>query len=557
MAGRSVLALAVLAASAAGLLAQPPGSPAPAPPSLPEANPGGAPVPAPTPPTVPQATGLPLPELGGAVVAQPGGTVPPNGPPVAAEQLVVMGGRGGRGQPPRPPLHIPPTAKPADLLPTPPPAAPAGPVLTDDLAKVPEVAFADRPAKDAPDPATAAAHQLAKIAHLNAKKTDAFMAALIANRPDLAGLPFVMGDDCRSAGERARQFAAAVALVQQARGGQVLSQVQLEALVAATTSGAPAPAPAQVVPPPAPVPTGGFWARYRTLCDQADVAGGKVDRGTAEHIAVARMAALTQMLAADPAEVRVGLVKYLAGVTHAEATRHLARMAIFSLEDDVRLAAVDALKVRREKDYTDILVKGLSYPWPAVARRAADAITRLDRKDLVPALVAVLDGTDPRLPKTTGRGTFVRELVKVNHHRNCMMCHPSGQPGQVPDTAITAEVPVQGQPLPSPSQGYGRSAADLMVRIDVTYLRPDFSATLTVPDAHPWPDAQRFDFVVRERELSAAESDAFEAKLAITEPGVVSPYHKAALAALRELTGKDAAPTAAAWRELLKLPRTD
>jgi hypothetical protein len=32
---------------------------------------------------------------------------------------------------------------------------------------------------------------------------------------------------------------------------------------------------------------------------------------------------------------------------------------------------------------------------------------------------------------------------------------------------------------------------------------------------------------------------------------VLSPYHKAAVGALRELTGKDAAPTAEAWRKLL------
>ncbi|MBX9582993.1 MAG: HEAT repeat domain-containing protein, partial [Gemmataceae bacterium] len=499
------------------------------------------PAPQPAAPGLPQALGAPT----------------PNGPPVAAEQVIVFGGRAMTA--PRFPLHIPPTAKAVDLLPAPPKAAPAGPALTDDLTKVPEVAFAEQPDKavDVAKRTEAAAHQLAKIAHLNAKKTDAFMTALLENRSDLAGLPFVMGDDCRTAGERARQFAAAVALVQQARGGQ--GQIGLGNFVVLTGSGiqppaVPAPAPAQA--PPA-APTGGFWDRFRALCDQQDAAGGKVDRGTAEHIALARIAALTQMLAADPAEVRAGLVKYLAGVSHVEATKHLARMAIFSPDDDVRLAAVDALKVRRERDYTDILVKGLSYPWPAVARRAADAVARLDRKDLVPELVAVLDSTDPRLPKTTGRGTFVRELVKLNHHRNCMMCHPSGQPGQVPDAAITAEVPVQGQSLPTPAQGYNRSSPDLMIRVDVTYLRTDFSATLTVPDAHPWPDAQRFDFVVRERELSAAESDAFEAKLAITEPGVVSPYHQAALAALREITGKDAAPTAAAWRELLKQKRTD
>jgi len=35
---------------------------------------------------------------------------------------------------------------------------------------------------------------------------------------------------------------------------------------------------------------------------------------------------------------------------------------------------------------------------------------------------------------------------------------------------------------------------------------------------------------------------------------VLSPYHRAALAALRELTGRDTAPTAEAWRLLLKLP---
>jgi hypothetical protein len=34
---------------------------------------------------------------------------------------------------------------------------------------------------------------------------------------------------------------------------------------------------------------------------------------------------------------------------------------------------------------------------------------------------------------------------------------------------------------------------------------------------------------------------------------VVTPYQKAALAALRDLTGKDTTPTAEAWRKLLKL----
>ena len=42
--------------------------------------------------------------------------------------------------------------------------------------------------------------------------------------------------------------------------------------------------------------------------------------------------------------------------------------------------------------------------------------------------------------------------------------------------------------------------------------------------------------------------------LAAGEPGTPSPYQRAALAALRDLTGRDAAPTAEAWRKLLDLP---
>ena len=70
-------------------------------------------------------------------------------------------------------------------------------------------------------------------------------------------------------------------------------------------------------------------------------------------------------------------------------------------------------------------------------------------------------------------------------------------------------------------------------------------------DAHPWPEMQRFDFFVRERKLTAGEAAEYRDKLTPKEEGVLSPYHKAAVAALREMTGKDAAPTAAAWRKLL------
>ena len=64
---------------------------------------------------------------------------------------------------------------------------------------------------------------------------------------------------------------------------------------------------------------------------------------------------------------------------------------------------------------------------------------------------------------------------------------------------------------------------------------------------------QRFDFLVRTRGLTEDEATARE-KMVASEPGRPSPYHRAVLAALRDLTGRDAAPTAEAWRQLLNLP---
>ena len=105
-------------------------------------------------------------------------------------------------------------------------------------------------------------------------------------------------------------------------------------------------------------------------------------------------------------------------------------------------------------------------------------------------------------------------------------------------------------PLPSPSEGYSNSIPDILVRLDVTYLRQDFSLLQPVADAHPWPEMQRFDFLVRTRVLTPKEADA----LPTPKKGVLSPYQRVTLAALRELTGRDAAPTPEAWRQLLDLP---
>jgi len=261
-------------------------------------------------------------------------------------------------------------------------------------------------------------------------------------------------------------------------------------------------------------------------------------------------------------EMHPGLVKYLSTLSHVEAAQALARLAIFSGDEDVRQAAIETLKVRRARDYTAILVEGLRYPWPAVARRAAETIAKLERRDLLPQLLDVLEQADPRAPviqEVKGkRVSVVRELARVNHHRSCLLCHAPGNTGDVPADTIRMEVPVPGQPLDDAWEKCRKKKKaeirpDIFVRIDVTYLRQDFSALLPVADAHPWPEMQRFDFLVRSRELTDEEARTYREKLTKREPGKFSPYERAALAALRELTGRDTEPTPQAWRRLLKL----
>lgn len=489
-------------------------------------------------------------------------------------------------------FHIDPNSKLSDLLPTPPKATRiAGPLLGNDLSRVPEVRF------EAPQDAVnelalkLIAHQMAKINHLNNKKTDGFMEALRNERPDLVGLPFAMGDACRTKGERSKQFALAVAMVRQA----LQPEVRIQGRIRGETPPAPVrpivglaqPEPSIEPGPksePQPLPPAGenllgstvvffngrtiradippiapdtFWEQYQTLCSQQDKQQAQARPQQRETITLARIAALTQILL-PMAEMHTRFAKYLSAVSHPEATRTLARLAIFSSEADARKAALDALKVRRERDYTDILLNGLRYPLPAVARRAAVAIAKLERNDLLPKLINVLEQPDPRAPVMRQvkdkRVPVVRELVRVNHHRSCLLCHAPGNTGKVSSDAVTAEVPVPGQPLNPPTGPYNTSRQDILVRVDVTYLRQDFSALQAVADANPWPEMQRFDFLVRTRELSEDEAESYREKLEPRDPGEFSPYQRAALAALRELTGRDTEPTPAAWRRLLKLP---
>ena len=209
----------------------------------------------------------------------------------------------------------------------------------------------------------------------------------------------------------------------------------------------------------------------------------------------------------------------------------------FSAEAEVRTAALKALQKRDAKDYTDILLSGLKYPWPAVAERAGEALARLGRKDLVPQLIDVLETPDPRAPQSQEvdgkKVSFVREVVRVNHHHNCLLCHaPAATPEKLTKEeaknleGLTAQVPLPSESMAAYNR---RSVPDILVRFDVTYLRQDFSIMFNDADAGPWPKMQRYDFLVRTRGVTDDEVLAYrQLCCSRAAAGEMTPYQRAA-----------------------------
>jgi hypothetical protein len=139
---------------------------------------------------------------------------------------------------------------------------------------------------------------------------------------------------------------------------------------------------------------------------------------------------------------------------------------------------------------------------------------------------------------------LVHEVVKVNHLRNCLLCHA---PSVSTSDAIRGMVPEKGQPLP---EVYYESRRGTFVRADVVYLKQDFSLIQPVAKPEPWPAFQRYDYLVRTRELTGEEAKALPA---IKDPDDPPSYPQrfAVVWALRELTGLDAGERSDAWRSLM------
>lgn len=258
------------------------------------------------------------------------------------------------------------------------------------------------------------------------------------------------------------------------------------------------------------------------------------------------LSTLAQMLQIEDIDSRGEFVKRLAKVKGAKASVLLARQALFDLSWTIREEAIKALKDRPREDYRQVLLDALRYPWAPVAAHAAETLVALKDRAAVVSLADMLDQPDPCAPMQDKNNKWVvAEVVKINHLRNCLLCHP---PSMDQKDSLRAIVPTPGQPLPTSYHGRGKGD---FVRADITFLRQDFSLIERVAKPKKWPEWQRFDYVIRTRELTADEIAAHQRKRKSKPAAPSYPQREAVLFALRELTGLDAGKSSADWYELL------
>jgi sugar lactone lactonase YvrE len=356
--------------------------------------------------------------------------------------------------------------------------------------------------------------QVAKVREVALDRT----ADRLKTRPDLAGLPLRMGDECKMS----------PSLADHLQAGSVALRAHLQSAVSSVGVSV--------------APAGNIQPNPRALADALAADGDRHNKWLKSEA----IPALQQLLMAENESIREVLVEQLSRIEGKKASLALAQRALFDLHPEVRKHALEALQTRPREEYVAALVEGFRHPWPVIADHAAEALVALQVREAVPNLVKFLDEPDPSLAyKKPGTDQwYVREMVKINHFRNCLLCHPASFDTQ---DKVRGPVPRTDRGLSS-GNVYGMQA-EVFVRADITYLRQDFSCQLRVANHLPWPAVQRFDFMVRERPATAGE-----VQKATASAGTLSEHQRAIFFALRELTGTDAGPSAEDWKRLF-LPK--
>jgi hypothetical protein len=301
------------------------------------------------------------------------------------------------------------------------------------------------------------------------------MPDLLAKRADADGLPFRMGLDCQLGKESTESL-------------QVLSR-KLRTYLSET------------------LPRDNLDTRHDVTALREKLLAGK-EGEWCEWLQTEAVPTLTQLLQVEERPVRSLLVELLSRIKGRAATITLAQRALFDISEEVREAAVLALQPRSSDDYRPVFLEGLRHPWAPVADHAAEALVMLDDKESLPKLLNLMVAPDPRQPRVAedhAARLVVRELVRVNHLQNCLLCHA---PSLTRNDPVRGLVPTPGQALPPPTTPYYEGNSGPFVRADITYLKQDFSVLQPVANAGVWPMHQRYDYVVRDRLATRQEIDA-------------------------------------------------
>jgi hypothetical protein len=327
-------------------------------------------------------------------------------------------------------------------------------------------------------------------------------AAVLGSRPALSGLPFLRAGSCRLSEEAAEDLG-------------TLSEALHGHLRTCTAGDGP---------------------DARTDTDRLRQLLAEERAGRAQWRGPEAVPTLVQVLQAEDTRVRLLLVDLLGDRDDPRTMEALVGRALFDVSAEERQAAVRALTRRPPRAYRGLLLAGFRHPWPPAAAHAAEAFVALGDKGAVPRLEELADEPAPGLPApVAGRAgpVAVREMVRVNHLANCLLCHPPSLDRKDP---VRGVIPVPGR-SPGPRVYYQGDAADLFVRADLTFLRQDFSLPQPVADPpKAWPAAQRFDYLVRVRPPTAA--DWWRARDGAER--LTRGYQTAVRFALRELTGEGA-----------------
>jgi hypothetical protein len=369
------------------------------------------------------------------------------------------------------------------------------------------------------------------IAEQNKGNPDAFVQQLVDKRLDLAGLPWRRGEECQLTKEPARMLQ---------HLSLALRQELDKSAVATKTKSASTKSSAPLHPDDDYKDVSRFWNYLYPLSEKHSSKSSP-------------MPALQQLLTVENSTFRLAYVEYLARTDGTAATVALAQRAVFDVDAEVRSTAVSALKQRSAEEYVPVLLEALKYPWPAVAQHVAEALATLQLVETVPQLVNLLSEPDPGMPfYQTVKGkkvSVVRELVRVNHLRNCLLCHA---PSISNTDLVRAPIPTPGEELPrSSAVYYAETEGSAVVRADVTYLKQDFSVMQPVQNHGAWPLYQRYDYLVRVRPLNAEEQVAFARQQDARKTPPLSEHRQTILYALRALTGRDAGTSVREWQEVV------